>query len=96
MIQPTSNFLGFNRGDAIGSATPKAAPTTSSTAESGDRLLSLNSDALHAALKSTPEIRPDVVARGQDLRVDLNYPSREIIRGLSRLFINSTDLSEQS
>lgn len=94
MIQPTSPFLGYNRADAAASSATKTAPATPPPAETGDRLSSHNSEALQAALSNTPEVRPEVVARGQRLLVDLSYPPREIIESLSKLFTHSVDLSE--
>lgn len=98
MIQPTSPFLGFNRADAVANTASKTAlatPPPFTSAESGEHLSSHNSEALQAALKNSPEIRPEVVARGQRLLVDLNYPPRQIIESLSKLFTHSVDLSEQ-
>jgi hypothetical protein len=97
MIQSTSNYLGFNRADAIANAAKKTAPAiTPPLIENTDHFSRVNSEALQTALAKTPEIRPDVVARGQRLLVDMNYPPRAIIEGLAKLFANSEDPSEQA
>lgn len=96
MIQPTSNYLGFNRADALASAAAKNATADQSQTSSGDRLSSSSSDALRQALDSSPEIRPEVVARGNHLAVDLYYPPRELIDRLAKMFTDSVDLSDQA
>ncbi len=94
MIQPTSNYLGFNRTDALADATNKNAPVSQPTPESSDRLSNSNSQALQTALSNTPEVRPDVVARGKQLALDPDYPPLEIINGLARFMTQSKDLSD--
>ena len=95
MIQPTSPYLGLNRADALANTATKTAPATPApSTENVDSISRLNSEALKAALEKTPEVRPDVVARGQRLLVDLNYPPREIIESLAKLFTQSVDLSD--
>jgi len=96
MIQSTSSYLGLNRTDVVGNAATKTAPATPPRTENVDSISRLNSDALQAALNKTPEARPDVVARGKELLVDLNYPPRQIIESLAKLFTNSIDLSENA
>ncbi len=96
MIQPTSNYLGFNRADAQNDVAPKNAPAASSGAAPSDHLSDSNTQALRDALTNSPEIRPDVVARGNRLLVDGNYPPREIIESIAKLIIASRDLSEGS
>ncbi|PTY05077.1 hypothetical protein DB347_16485 [Opitutaceae bacterium EW11] len=96
MIQPTSNYLGFNRADALANAAAKNASADQSPTSSGDRLSSSSSDALKQALNNSPEIRPDVVARGNHLAVDLYYPPRELIQRLAKMITDSVDLSEKA
>lgn len=96
MIQPTSNFLGFNRPDAVNNATSKPASTPPPAAETGERLSSSNSQALRQALSQSPEVRPEVVEKGRHLAVDPNYPPRELILRLAEMMTNSADLSEQA
>ena len=96
MIQSTSHYPGFNRVDAATVAATKTAPPIASPTENVERLSRVNSDALQTALNTTPEVRSDVVARGQRLLVDMNYPPRQIIESLSKLFLASDDLTEKA
>jgi hypothetical protein len=50
--------------------------------------------ALRASLRSQPEIRPEVVARGRELAADPSYPSREILTQIGRAILAAPDLSE--
>ena len=59
-----------------------------------DRLSTDKAQQLSAALASQPEIRPEMVARGQALAADPSYPSRSIIDQLAAAIVNSPDLSE--
>lgn len=59
-----------------------------------ERLSTEHSQALQAALARTPEIRPEVVARGKALAADPSYPSAAIISGLSAMMVRSEDLTE--
>lgn len=43
------------------------------------------------ALRSTPEIRPEVVARGKELLKDPNYPSKEIVDSIAKLIVPFDD-----
>jgi len=45
------------------------------------------------ALGRTPEIRPEVVARGRELAVDRNYPPLAIIQDISSIITRSIDPS---
>jgi uncharacterized membrane protein len=94
MIHSTSNLHGYNRTDAAALSLAKQASTPKVEADSGERLSSANTQALREALNNSPEIRPEVVARGKALAVDPNYPPREIIEGLAKLMIESRDASE--
>ena len=96
MIQPTSNFLGYNRADAASSSTAKPASPPPASLEKGDHLSSSQSKILREALSSTPEVRPDVVERGHKLAVDPNYPPRELILRLAKLMSETVDPSEQA
>jgi hypothetical protein len=49
---------------------------------------------LSAALANQPEIRPDVVARGQALANDPTYPSASILSKVAAAIVASPDLSE--
>lgn len=59
-----------------------------------ERLSTDQSQALRAALSRTPEIRPEVVARGKALAADSTYPSSAIINRLSAMMVRSEDLTE--
>ncbi|MDX2186040.1 MAG: hypothetical protein SFV32_03835 [Opitutaceae bacterium] len=89
MIQPTSNFHGYTRSDAVSGpgAKPVSGPKTNQAAEEAEseNFSSANTQALREALSRTPEIRPEVVERGKRLAVDPNYPPREIIDRLADL-----------
>ncbi len=43
------------------------------------------------ALRSMPEIRPEVVARGKELLNDPNYPSKEIVDSIAKLIVPLDD-----
>lgn len=96
MIQPTSNFLGYNRADAAANSTAKPASAPLPPLNKGDQLSSSQSTVLREALSNTPEIRPDVVERAQKLAVDPNYPPRELILRLAKLMSETVDPSEQA
>ena len=97
MIQSTSQTNGYNRLEAFANnAMAKNPPAVKSNSESSDRLSSANTDALREALKNTPEIRPEVVARGRALAVDLSYPPREIIAELTKMVLAANDLTEKA
>jgi hypothetical protein len=94
MIHSTSNLHGYNRTDAAALSIAKQASTPKAEADSGERLSSSSSQALREALNNTPEIRPEVVARGKALAVDANYPPREIIEGLAKLMTETRDAAD--
>jgi hypothetical protein len=90
MIQPTSPSDAAGRAQALQTAQVRANLQTS---VKGDQLSTAGTDQLRAALKAYPEIRTDVVARGQKLAADPSYPSPEIIRQISAQIVNSPDLA---
>jgi len=94
MIHSTSNLHGYNRTPAAALSLAKQPSTPKAEADSGERLSSANTQALREALNNSPEIRPEVVARGKALAVDPNYPPREIIEDLAKLMIESRDSSD--
>jgi hypothetical protein len=95
MIQSTSNLHGYNRTDAAALSLAKQASSPKADISSpGDLLSSANTQALREALNNSPEIRPDVVARGKALAVDPNYPPREIIEGLAKLMVETRDVAD--
>jgi hypothetical protein len=95
MIQPTSNYLGFNRADALNESAQKNVPAPTAAPVDGDRLSNANTQTLRDALQNSPEVRPEMVERGARLAVDANYPPRQIIESLAKLFTQSEDLSEK-
>jgi len=98
MIQSTSNLTGYYKADALASLPSQKTPaaTTASSQSTGDQLSSASTDGLRQALAQTNEIRPDVVAKGKALSVDLNYPPRQIIESLAKLLVDSRDLSSNA
>lgn len=59
----------------------------------GDCFSADNAAVLREALASCPEIRPEVVARGQKLAADPNYPSMEVLRRIGAVILDAPDLS---
>ena len=96
MIQSTSNLTGFYRADALSSLPSQKTPPASTQSGSGDQLSSASTDGLRQALAQTNAVRPDVVAKGKALAVDLNYPPRQIIESLAKLLVDSRDLSSNA
>lgn len=94
MIQSTSNSHGSDRTASIAPPTGSSVAPKAPRADDGDSLSTPNAEILRQALESTPEVRPDVVENGKKLAVDPNYPPREIIEQLARLFNQSIDLTE--
>ena len=93
MIQSTSNLTGYYRADLITNLPSQKTPAASTQAGTADNLSSASTEGLRQALAQTSEIRPEVVARGKALAVDLNYPPRQIIESLAKLMIASRDPS---
>ncbi len=92
MIRSTSNS------PQPGAITPPDLKPVTRAADDAPRPDTLDTTAssnLREALAALPEARPEAVEKGRQLAVDLNYPSRAIIENLSRLFVNSQDLSNQ-
>jgi hypothetical protein len=91
MIQSTSLSDAAGRAQALQPVV--ASPAGVHTPAKTDSLSTNGIDQLHAALKSSPEIRPEVVARGRALAADPSYPSFQIIQHISAQIVNSPDLS---
>ena len=87
-IDPLHNSGHINRPHVNGRANGHAAAGEQTT----DRLSTELSNKVREAFASIPEIRPDVVERGHQLRVDPNYPSQEIVEKIARLI---TPFSEE-
>jgi hypothetical protein len=91
MIQSTSLSDAAGRAQALQLTVAKQAGVHAPV--QSDRLSTTGIDQLHAALKSFPEIRPEVVARGRALAADPSYPSAHIIQHIAAQIVNSSDLS---
>lgn len=92
MIHSTSSSDRTVRAEAL-------APSSSKPALRGpgsDHFTAQHSAALMAALAAQPEIRPEVVARGQALAADPSYPSPEVMRGIAAQILRAPDLSEDA
>lgn len=96
MIHPTSQSLGSHRVGALPAPNGHAAANNKVESPQPDSLSTTHAEALHKALESTPEIRPEMVELGRKLASDPNYPPLEIIEQLSKLIINSADPSESA
>lgn len=94
MIQPTSQFSGYFRTDALSSQPGQKTASEASSSDASERLSSQQTDTLRESLASTPEVRPEVVSRGKELAADSNYPPRVIIENIAKMLIASKDLSE--
>jgi len=93
MIDSTSSF---DRASRAQPAPEDLASRASNLADlrARDRLSTEKAEQLNQALSSQPEVRPDVVARGQALAADPSYPSPAIITQVAGMIANSPDLSE--
>lgn len=90
MIHSTSSSDRTARTEAVNAAVLKA-PVAKPGA---DRFSAKQTAALQAALAAQPEVRPEVVARGQALAADPAYPSTEILQRVAAKLVNSPDLTE--
>ena len=91
MIQSTSLSDAAGRAQAL---QLRVASQASVYAPAKNDSLSTNGiDQLRVALKSSPEIRSEVVERGKALAADPSYPSVAIIRQVSAKIVNSPDLT---
>jgi hypothetical protein len=92
MIDSTSSSSGTSGANALPSDLTNRAGRRESIG--ADRFSTGNAEHLQAALAGEPEVRPEMVARGQALAADPGYPSPETIQRLAGLIIDSPDLSE--
>jgi hypothetical protein len=60
----------------------------------GDTLSTAASQFLKVKLASEPEVRPEMVAKGQLLAADPSYPTPEILGRVANKILQSPDLSE--
>jgi hypothetical protein len=96
MIQSTSNLTGYYRAEAISNQPSQKTPPANTQAGNSDSLSSASTDGLRQALAQTAEIRPEVVARAKVLAVDPSYPPRQILEGLAKLMVASSDPSNNA
>lgn len=91
MISSTSSSDRAPRPEHIPAPSPSAArlPT-----QRPDQISTENAAFLRAELQRQPAIRPEVVARGQALAKDPNYPSAEVLKKVAEQILASPDLSE--
>ena len=83
--------------DRTASADPVSAqgnPVVRLNSPRTDLLSTENAAFLRSELARQPEIRPEVLERAQALAADPDYPSRDSIRKLAGLLLNSPDLSD--
>lgn len=93
MINYTSKTDNLLRAEQYSSAPQKQAARANTSIEA-ESLSASSQETLQSVLQSQPEIRPEVVERGKSLAIDANYPPKEIIRKLSEMLLQTTDLSE--
>jgi len=92
MIDSTSSFDRTSRAAAVPADSSTGSPVRN--ARLRDRLQTDNAEQLSSALSAQPEVRPEVVARGQALAADPNYPGPAIISRVAAMIVNSPDPSE--
>jgi len=92
MINSTSSSDRTIRPDAVPPTPPKIVIRSGGS----DQFSAENSAALHAALASQPEVRPEVVDRGRTLAADPSYPSVEILRQVGATILKAPDLTADS
>lgn len=93
MINSTSSSDRTPRAESVEVNRPKVVVRNPDNA---DQFSAENSAALRVALTRTPEVRPEVVARGRALAADPSYPSAEILRKVGEAIIKSPDFSEDA
>jgi hypothetical protein len=92
MIDSTSSFDRASR--TVPTPEDLTARASLQALQARDRLSTDKAQQLSEALTNQPEVRPDVVARGQALAGDPNYPSPAILSRVAGMIVNSPDLSE--
>lgn len=93
MINYTSKTDNLLRSEQITEGLQKQTARSKSSPET-ERLSASSQETLQSVLESQPEVRPEVVERGRSLAIDANYPPKEIIRKLSEMLLQTSDLSE--
>jgi hypothetical protein len=59
-----------------------------------DSISTDNLDGLRSALAQQPEVRPEMVAKGQALAADPAYPSAAVLQRVAGMILSAPDLSE--
>jgi hypothetical protein len=70
--------------NGVSGLTPSTRPVASRNSAQAESSFA-DADALNAALKSTPDSRPEAVSRAQQLINDPNYPSSSTVDKVSQL-----------
>ncbi len=91
MINSTSSSDRSARTDAV---PPSAVPRRPAGVGS-DQFSARQADALRAALISQPEIRPEVLARGQALAADPGYPPPAVLQAVAEKILRAPDLADE-
>jgi len=73
----------LNSGGVDGSVSPKRTPSAAQHDAEGVSFSS--TDALDTSIKSAPDSRADAVSRARTLINDPQYPSPEVLRGVSNI-----------
>jgi hypothetical protein len=69
-------------------------PSRRPAAPRADQLSTESAAFLRSELNRQPEIRPEAVERAKVLAADPNYPSKEVLKHVGAMILNSADLSE--
>ena len=93
MINSTPSSDRTSRAESVEITRPKVVIRNP---DNTDQFSAENTAALRVALNRTPEVRPEVVARGRALASDPSYPSAEILRKVGEAIIKSPDFSEDA
>lgn len=83
-----SNIYAQNLGKAGQNAPAKSDTDASGKASAAGDKLQLN--ALDS-LRSQPEVRPEMVAKGKELLNDPNFPSKEMMQDIAKLIVPFAD-----
>jgi hypothetical protein len=92
MIQTTSSSDRTGGPDPV--SLPLSKPAVRPLPQQQDTVSTDNLNGLRNALAAQPEIRPEVVARGQALAADPGYPSAAVLQRVAGIILNAPDPSE--
>lgn len=91
MISSASNSDRAARPERV---SPASETTARAKATGRDTLSTQQAAFLQAELSRQPSVRPEVVARAQQLMADPTYPGPEVIRSVAAQILSTPDLSE--